>query len=261
MPDEIGDFQTSGLTWAERAGLGGLEAVLSPTGGGRRNAFTHRVHRLAARASLSHFRGRVLLVDFGCGNGRFSGFFAHRFTEVLGLDVTAEMIAAAGELGIPNATFQRNDGVGIPLADGQADGIWVCAVLRYSLLVERPVYDRIAREMHRVLQPGGCVVNCEMYLDGGPEAFLPAFKAAGFELESLSVLQRHLGLLERLASHRYAPAACLPLTAALSAGLRRRFDSPWRPSDRFSDYLFVWRKPSASRAAVKRAGPTTTGEG
>ena len=52
MPDESGQFQTIGPTWGERAALGELNAVLSPTGSKRRNLFLHGTSMFAARLLL-----------------------------------------------------------------------------------------------------------------------------------------------------------------------------------------------------------------
>src|SRR5688500_5612876 len=101
MPDELCRFQTTGLSWAERAGVGELHAVLSPQGTERRNHFLHAAHTAAAAkaATLVPPGGRV--VDFGCGTGRFVRFFQARGYSVLGTEITPEMIAEAHRFGVP----------------------------------------------------------------------------------------------------------------------------------------------------------------
>jgi hypothetical protein len=68
MPDEKSLFQTSGPSWGERASLGGLEAVLSPTGQGRWNVFLHGIHSWAAGKVRRRFSVGAKIVDFGYGN-------------------------------------------------------------------------------------------------------------------------------------------------------------------------------------------------
>jgi SAM-dependent methyltransferase len=184
------------------------------------------------------------LVDFGCGTGRFVRFFGERGCAVLGTEITPSMIAEAEAEGIPaGCRLCLTDGTSIPTPDASVDMIWCCAVLRYSLLVADPVYDRIAVEMFRALRPGGWVVNVQIYVEQPPGTFLMDFERAGFVTREVRILQRHGGRLERLLSHRLWPLACIPWTARLCARLRYRLDRPDRSVPGLRDYVFVWQKP------------------
>ena len=123
------------------------------------------------------------------------------------------------------------------------DGIWCCAVLRYSLFVPNPAYTQIANEMFRVLRPGAYMVNCEMYVDVPPEIFLQGFEAAGFETRNIFVLHRYGRRLERVLSHRLIPDRWITRAASLSALVRYTLDNPRRQVSGLRDYLFVWQKP------------------
>jgi SAM-dependent methyltransferase len=246
MPDELCRFQTTGLSWAERAGVGELHAVLSPQGTERRNRFLHAVHTAAAAkaAALVPPGGRV--VDFGCGTGRFVRFFQARGYSVLGTEITPEMIAEAHRFGVPaGAIVELTDGVHIPAADASVDLVWVCGVLRFSLLVPDPVYADIAREMYRVLKPGGYVVNVEVYVDNPPAMFTKDFERAGFRTVDVRVLNRHFaGLEKRLQSERL-PVWAVRLGGSFVARFRCLFDEPGKPAQGVRDYLFTWHKSKA----------------
>jgi SAM-dependent methyltransferase len=248
MTDERTRFHSAGASWAERASLGGLRAVLDPSGS-RINPFLHGVHLYGAKRALGYFSADSYLIDFGCGNGRFSSYFTSERRAVIGTEITWEMIADA-KLRCPTAfcQFLLTDGISIPVSDESITGIWCCAVLRYSLLVEHPCYDQIAAEMFRVLRPGAYVVNCEMYVDVPPQRFTDGFERAGFCTRRVLVLNRYYGKLELCLRNRYIPDSCLSFAAAICAGLRSRFDDPNRTVQGLRDYLFVWQKPARAKS-------------
>jgi SAM-dependent methyltransferase len=244
MPDEKSLFQTAGPSWSARAPLGGLDAVLAPGGSPRRNLFLHGINMFGAKCALKYFPHDGTIVDFGCGTGRFTTFFASRQRRVLATEVTPEMLEQAKkECGESRCEFVLTDGISLPSLSASVDGIWCCSVLRYSLFVPNPAYDRIAKEMYRVLRPGAYVVNCEMYVDVPPSVFSRGFEDAGFETHNTFVLHRYGGRLERVLSHRLIPDRWITRSASLSALVRYSLDNPGRQVGGLRDYLFVWQKP------------------
>jgi SAM-dependent methyltransferase len=244
MPDEKSLFQTAGPSWSKRASLGGLNAVLDPAGSTRRNLFLHGIHIFGAEYALKYFPRDSAIIDFGCGTGRFTTFFASRQRRVLGTEVTPEMLEQAKKECTGNSCeFALTDGVSLPCASASVDGIWCCAVLRYALFVPNPAYERIAKEMHRALRPGAYVVNCEMYVDVPAGIFLQGFEDAGFETRKIIVLQRYGGRVERVLSHRLIPERWITRSASLAAFARAHLDSPGRNTPGLRDFLFVWQKP------------------
>jgi len=243
MPDELTRFQTTGPSWAERAAYGELQAVLSPVASSRRNAFLDSVHQFAAHTVLKLAPHRGVLVDFGCGTGRFLRYFGKHGFSVVGTEITPEMLAQARNFGVPHdAKLIRTNGITIPLANSSVDVVWCCAVLRYSLFVASPVYRDIAQEMYRVLKPGGAVVNVEMYVDQPPQVFCRDFEAVGFATKQVRVLTRHNGRMESLSQSRRMPLLCVPTAGKITAALRSWFDNPVRANTGLRDYLFVWHK-------------------
>jgi SAM-dependent methyltransferase len=252
MVDEKTRFHCDGLSWAERASLGGLEAVLSPTGSPRRNAWYHGINWYGAAQGLKYLPNDRYIIDFGCGNGRFMRYYASKGRHIVGTEITWEMVAdAKTKCPDQSCQFVITDGISIPVRDNSIGGIWCCAVLRMSLLVSNPCYAEIAKEMFRVLRPGGYVVNSEMYVDVPAERFLDGFEQAGFRTRRVNVMHRDRRFLERCLSNRRIPERWLRYSAGLCAGFRSMFDHPNRAIEGLRDYYFVWQKPDGSN---KREG-------
>jgi ubiquinone/menaquinone biosynthesis C-methylase UbiE len=267
--------------WSQRAKLGELRAVLAVNGTERQLLMIHGAGLVAAKRALSmsgEQRGRrPVVLDFGCGTGRMVRFFGEHGRDVLGLEVTIEMLKEAKKFGPSTAWLSHFDGLSIPVKDCSIDLLWVCGVLKYTLFppttknragildvdkvnlrkvnleganatvaVFVPTYSEVAREMYRVLKPGGIVAQCEMFVDQQPEVFTRDFEKAGFLNERISIVRRYTGRLERLCEWRDAvwlPPGFVLLMAQACANLRYWCDNPYTRGKDFRDYFFVWRKP------------------
>jgi SAM-dependent methyltransferase len=106
------------------------------------------------RQLLETFAGRVddPVVELGCGPGQIGAYVRRRGPRVYGLDLSAEMAARAKT---------RLDGAmvadlrSLPVASGRLGGL----LAFYSLIhIPRPQLGDVAREIHRVLRPGGRVL-------------------------------------------------------------------------------------------------------
>jgi SAM-dependent methyltransferase len=100
----------------------------------------------------------TLLVDLGCGTGRFTYPMADRFqTRVVGIDPSAKMLEIARKrLNRSPIEFRQASAEDIPLEDGCADLIFMSMVLHH--FQDR---TRAAQECCRILHVGGrvCVRN------------------------------------------------------------------------------------------------------
>jgi ubiquinone/menaquinone biosynthesis C-methylase UbiE len=100
-----------------------------------------------------------LILDVGCGTGRFTYPLAERFgARVIGVDPSESMLEVArGKGGPGNVEFRRAPAERLPLEDAVADMIFMSMVLHHL-----PDQAASARECRRVLRRGGrlCVRNC-----------------------------------------------------------------------------------------------------
>lgn len=120
-------------------------------------------------ASLGPPRGRRIL-DLGCGKGRFARVLAARGARVVGLDVSAGMLAAARDSGI---ACLRGSARRLPFATASFDA--AIAVEVFEHLEPAAVADACA-EIRRVLRPGGTfvLVDKSVYALNARRPWLPA---------------------------------------------------------------------------------------
>lgn len=87
------------------------------------------------------------VLDLGCGKGRFAKLLLNSGARVIGLDLSAAMLAAANELDRVRATARR-----LPFAAASFDS--VIAVEVFEHLAPQSI-DCVCQEAARVLRPGG----------------------------------------------------------------------------------------------------------
>jgi SAM-dependent methyltransferase len=102
----------------------------------------------SAVAVLAPGPGRRLL-DLGCGKGRFAVHLRDRGAEVVGLDLSAAMLAGAGGLDRVRGSARR-----LPFAAASFDGVLAVEVLQH---VAPRGLDAVLAELRRVVRPGGTV--------------------------------------------------------------------------------------------------------
>jgi ubiquinone/menaquinone biosynthesis C-methylase UbiE len=118
-------------------------------------------HRQVAEL-FPHFRRQLrgderMVLDFGCGPGRFTGPLAEATGgRVIGVDPMRELLDLAPRR--PGIEYVLSDGRRIPLADTSIDVVWCCLVL--GGLSDAKVVDTVS-EFERVLRQGGLIFLVE----------------------------------------------------------------------------------------------------
>jgi SAM-dependent methyltransferase len=178
------------------------------------NPFTALYERPGLRALMPPVAGRRVL-DAGCGTGRASVWLADQGADVVGVDVSPQMLRRA-QADVPAGTFLVTDlAEPLPFADESFDVVVSSLVMHY-------LRDWVPtlRELRRVLRPDGALVMSthhpamdaelagsddyfavellrDVWTVGGRDhevrfwhrplsAMFAAFKAAGFRVDELS---------------------------------------------------------------------------
>jgi 2-polyprenyl-3-methyl-5-hydroxy-6-metoxy-1,4-benzoquinol methylase len=106
---------------------------------------------------LGDVRGLDVL-DYGCGHGMAAVVLARRGARVTALDLSFGYIQEARARAAANAVtaaFAQADAERLPFAAGSFDRVWGSAILHHLDIAVA------ARELRRVLRPGGVGVFCE----------------------------------------------------------------------------------------------------
>ncbi len=116
------------------------------------NPYTALYEAPGLRALVPPIAGRRVL-DAGCGGGRTSAWLAELGAEVVGIDVSPELVRLARER-LPSATFSVGDlAEPLPFENGEFD-VAVAGLVMHYLRDWVPTL----RELRRVLRPDGVVV-------------------------------------------------------------------------------------------------------
>jgi SAM-dependent methyltransferase len=160
-------------------------------------------HKPLDRHLLNRFaesvRGRGPVADLGCGPGHVARYLHEQGVEMIGIDLSPEMVRVASNLH-PGLPFRVGDMRQLDLADGSLAGaVAFYAIVHFSRAELGPVF----RELRRVLAPGGLVLiafhigDQSVHLDelfGAPVSLdfqfhLPGPVVAALRSERLTVLE------------------------------------------------------------------------
>jgi ubiquinone/menaquinone biosynthesis C-methylase UbiE len=132
---------------------------------------------LAELLAACEFAGSERVLDLGCGAGHAALRVAPNVAEVVGVDVTPEMVAVATDLAVsrrvPNVRFDQADVSRLPFAEASFDTITSRqSAHHYSDL------RRALSEAFRVLRPGGRFVIIDTVAPEDPalDTFLNCFE-------------------------------------------------------------------------------------
>jgi SAM-dependent methyltransferase len=114
-----------------------------------------RADELQARVVrlLAPLTGDERALDVGCGAGALAIALAAHVREVVGVDGSPELLAAARERALENCSFVEADATSLPFGYGEFDLVGCMRVLHH---VRRP--ELVMAEITRVTRPGGRVL-------------------------------------------------------------------------------------------------------
>jgi SAM-dependent methyltransferase len=124
-----------------------------------------RAPELAARVKrlLAPLTGTERALDAGCGAGALAFALAPLLREVVGVDQSAELLAAARERAPANCSFVEGDVTALPFGYGEFDLVGCVKVLHH---VRRP--ELVVHELARVARPGGRILVADQLGDVDP---------------------------------------------------------------------------------------------
>lgn len=115
------------------------------------------------------------ILDLGCGPGRDARFFVERGFQVVGVDISDNMIELACN-SVPEATFLVGDIEEIDFASESFNGIWASASLIHVSKGKMPI---VLEKLYHILKPGGIFyVSMKM---GSGEGITPDERYGGVE--------------------------------------------------------------------------------
>jgi ubiquinone/menaquinone biosynthesis C-methylase UbiE len=118
-----------------------------------------RIRRLVAAARL---KGNERVLDIATGPGYIAEAFARAAREVMGVDLTAAMLAIGEERtkqnGVSNVSFRIGDAQNLPFENESFDVV-VCRLALHHM--QDP--GRVVREMARVCRVGGTILMEDVY--------------------------------------------------------------------------------------------------
>lgn len=164
-------------------------------------------------------------IDLACGTGDLALLLADAGARVVGLDLTAGMLALARRKDpARRVRFVQGDMTHLPLGDGSADVVTAGYGLRNV-----PVLDAAVAEIYRVLRPGGRFVALDFNKPTNPVvrtvylAYLSAVGSAyGLALHGDPDTYRYIA-----ASLRHYPGADLVVERLTAQGFR---EARWEPA-------------------------------
>jgi ubiquinone/menaquinone biosynthesis C-methylase UbiE len=234
--------------WRERAAFRDLRSVIDPADvEGNKNLYIDILHKLALQRNWTLGRDDVVL-DFGCGVGRFTEWLEKRSRKVIGLDSMPAMIEAARDLHPRSrCEWMSYGGDRLPLKDCSVDRILSVFVLQHVL--DDDSLSTLINEFSRLLRSSGTVALIEQVVPSTDnvvagyirqrtvEEYRQVFAASGFEVvRSLPIRAswRYAAAITR----RRVPKMMLWATAAATL-LRARSLSTTAP---YADQLMIFRR-------------------
>ncbi len=232
-----------GVDWSLRAQKGFLGSGIDPADRrGHKNYYIDLLQKTALGEALALKRDELVL-DFGCGSGRFSYWIAPRVRRVVGLEVTPEMIELAERYHTEkNVEFMLYDGVHFPVFPYFFDIILSVGVLQ---TLKGDLLGRTLSGLAQYLKRDGKLYFIEQASDNPKierpkvEEYLQAFKAARLECVQCYPIRNGRWWMLYLIRYGVIPRGLFSAIAQREIFLRQK---EVKTIPYYQDCLFVLRK-------------------
>jgi SAM-dependent methyltransferase len=237
-------FQTDGETWEKRAEKGKLPAVIDPGDlKGRKNLYIDTLQKMTTQKALGQGK-KEIIIDFGCGSGRFSDLLSEHCEFLVSLEITPQMLKIAKHAcENSNIGFVLYDGLNLPLKGNKTDLLVSINVLQY--IAEKVELEKILREIRKCLKPQGELICIEQVTKNKKrwqrdfKTYLNLFKQNNFKkIADYPIRKGHfLWLYPVLLG--FVPKRFFKILARYEMLLRRIL---WHSLWDYQDHLFKMRK-------------------
>jgi SAM-dependent methyltransferase len=232
------------VDWGKRAQKGFLASGIDPADRrGHKNYYIDLLQKMALEEVLD-LKGDEVVLDFGCGSGRFSYWIAPRVKKVVGLEITPEMIDLAEKNRTSeNVVFMLYDGIHFPVFPYPFDIVLSVWVLQY---MEMERLKKTVSELGRYLKPGGKVYFIEQASDnpkvGRPsiKEYLNAFKESKLECLRYYPIRNGRWWMLYLIRYGMIPKGWFHRIAVWEIKKNRKKEDN---ISHYKDYLFLLKRP------------------
>jgi SAM-dependent methyltransferase len=231
------------INWDERAEKGFLASGIDPADRkGHKNYYIDLLQKMALEEVLE-LKGNEVVLDFGCGGGRFSYWIAPKVRKVVGLEETSKMIQLAEKnRKADNVDFMLYDGIRFPVLSYLFDVILSVWVLQY---MEGEKLRKTVSELARCLKQNGALYLIEQASDNPKvrrprvDEYLQSFKESKLECLRYYPIRNGRWFVLYLIRYGFIPKNWLPRIARHELSKRRGESGRIHV---YKDFLFLLKK-------------------
>ncbi|HED13537.1 MAG TPA: class I SAM-dependent methyltransferase [Gammaproteobacteria bacterium] len=147
--------------WNQMADFGADAAVIDPNDKwGHKNRYIKWLRDEVFLKLINQTGFSVNVLDFGCGSGNISNLLAAHGHDVIGIDISLELLKLATTARRNgNSSFICYDGSNLPICLNSVDIVTTYLVLIH--ITDNDALQAVMRELYRCLKPGGLMIAIE----------------------------------------------------------------------------------------------------
>ncbi len=235
---------TGKVDWSLRAKKGFLGSSIDPADRkGHKNYYIDLLQK-AALEEVLELRGDEVILDFGCGSGRFSYWIAPKVKRVIGLEITPEMVSLAEKnRTAENVEFMVYDGIHFPPFPFPFDFILSVGVLQN---LRGEFLKNALSSLAQYLKKDGRFCLIEQASDNpkverpNVEEYLQTFKESNLECLRYYPIRSGRWWMLYLIRYGVIPGRCFRRVAVWEL---RKTRKARKHISYYRDYLFLMKKP------------------